>query len=163
MLLAASGCSGSEPACTPRASTPLVSADSWQLTLAGEDPFTDRPALTDCVPEAVVVEGQAVEVSTRVCSYATLVQPLETDVHACETFRATIAHFPLFAAGPADAHLALRIGDETVWERVIPIPADAAVYSIEHAGPIPAGTPLYFHLHNHGANDYYLADVRTGS
>jgi hypothetical protein len=140
----------------------LVSPDAWRLASVGEDPFSDRPAQVNCIEQSIVIEGEAVEISTDECSYATLVQPLQTEVTACETLRATIAHFPLVSETPATAHVVLRAGERTIWEQTIPIPTDAGVHAVEAAGPFPAGAPLYFHVHNHGANDYYLASVTAG-
>lgn len=140
----------------------MVAAGGWRIAPPEEDPFPDRPSAVSCVPQSVLAEGDAVEVNTEECDYVTLVQPTSAELSACEHVAATVAHYPLVAEAPATAHAALMLGDDVIWERRIAIPGDAAVYEVSHPvrTQIPRGTDLYFHLHNHGANDWYLSDVQ---
>lgn len=138
-----------------------MTAGGWRIAGAEEDPFADRPAAVNCITQSVTAEGDALEVATDECDYVTLVQPIDPDLMACDVFHASVAHYPLVAEGPATAHVALMLGETLIWERSVPIPGDAAVYEVLHRpeAPIPRGTNLYFHLHNHGANDWYLSEV----
>ena len=70
-------------------------------------------------------------------------------------------HSNLEADEPAEAHAALRIADELVWEDYIPIPTDSAMMTarIEHHPAFAQGAPVVFHLHNHGSNSWNLLEV----
>ncbi|MEQ9498047.1 MAG: hypothetical protein RIT81_14345 [Deltaproteobacteria bacterium] len=139
-----------------------MTSDGWRITTAAEDPFEDRPAAIDCIPQTVTVEGPALEIDTAACDYVTVVQPSVVDVRACDVLRATLAHAPLFFEEPAEAHVALYLGARALFDQRISIPADSDVYAIEvEAGEvIEAGTPVFFHVHNHGANNWFVTDVR---
>ncbi len=133
-----------------------------RITTPADDPFEDRPAAIDCIPQTVTVEGPALEIDTAACDYVTVVQPTVVEVQACDVLRATLAHSPLFFDEPAEAHVALYVGARALFDRRIDIPADAEVYTIEveAAAVIDAGTPVFFHVHNHGSNNWFVTDVR---
>lgn len=165
-FLLAAACSGGEtpPAdCVPQ-TAPLAASDGWSITTAAEDPFDDRPDDPFCIPQAVAVEGPAVEIDTTQCSYVTLVQPTLVDVQACDVVRATLVHSPLIADEPAEAHFVFRFGGVDLFDRRIPIPSDNQIFELEHVpdAPVPAGTPIHVHVHNHGSNNWFVTDVRLG-
>jgi len=172
-LLAASWASACDDAttvgqCTPRAAnTELGEASAWTTAAeAGLDPFPGhRPEAIQCSPSAAYVEDAAFEVDMGLCNYMLAAQVLTEPLRACEELTATVAHFRLLADEPAEAHVALALGHEVIWERSIPIPTfDAGVYTLAFSPDedIPAGTPLVLHLHNHGANTWYLTNIRVG-
>jgi hypothetical protein len=70
-------------------------------------------------------------------------------------------HSALVSDPPAEAHLALQIGDDLLYERVVPVPSEAAAYtdSVEVPFRADAGEIVTFHLHNHGANTWNLLRV----
>lgn len=167
LLLALVGCDEADRAapCAPReAPTAAAAARAWQPVGAAADPFGDhRPEAAACPTWALRVEGDAFEVDTGECAWLTATQPLLTDVAPCEEMGATVAHFQLFADGPAAAHVAIRVGDELAWEAEVPIPHPPQVYQPRWRLPrgAPAGTPVYFHVHNHGANSWFVADLQV--
>ena len=61
----------------------------------------------------------------------------------------------------SQAHVALQVGDELVWESQIPIPSEAEIYrpTWTNDEAVPKETPIYFHLHNHGANSWRLLEI----
>ncbi|MEZ4470102.1 MAG: hypothetical protein R3F60_04695 [bacterium] len=65
--------------------------------------------------------------------------------------------------GPAEAHVALGLGDDTLWQATVPIPSAARVEAVEVALPAshPAGAPVVFHVHNHGANSWFITQVEV--
>lgn len=73
-------------------------------------------------------------------------------------------HFELSADEPAEAHAALLVDGMPFFEERIPIPQVGGLISrqVRAARAIPAGTPIYFHLHNHGANSWSLVEVSVG-
>ena len=71
-------------------------------------------------------------------------------------------HSELTAPVPnEDARMAFVIGDEMVLDYNVLIPSAFQFPNVEWTAPanIPAGTPLLFHVDNHGANEYNLIEV----
>ncbi|MEZ4436231.1 MAG: hypothetical protein R3F65_27860 [bacterium] len=141
----------------------VADVERWAPVGAGADPFADRPDAVSCPAHGYRPEVTLFEVQTDVCRYATFAQAVPVALRAGDVLRTTVWHLNLWAGEPAEAHLALRIGDVALWEVFVAIPSREAAYPIEVALPVDvaAGTPLYFHLHNHGANSYRLLAVEA--
>jgi hypothetical protein len=153
--------------------------DAWQLigdvTLPGsfflpaQDPFSplQRPGVF-CDPLAhrseLIVGVPSFTVETAGCNYLTIVQPTLAAIQVGDPIYVRIWHFMLTAPAPAVAYLALRVGDDPLWSAEIPIPSNTGLViettTATHAAP--AGTPIYFHVQNHGENSYNLIDVKVG-
>lgn len=153
---------------TTAARTMLVDHLRWELLEAAGDPFDDRPATTECMPRGLVAEdlgGEiAYQIDTRFCDYATVTQTSSAAIAAGDHLRFRMFHFALNAPEPAEAHAALRIGSETVWEERFPIPSDSALvlHDWQAETAVPAETPIFFHLHNHGDNTWLFVELSTG-
>ena len=148
----------------PAGTFQLVDPVAWTLLEAAEDPFVDhRPADPACEASALEVEDDYLEIDTELCGYASAQQPSLAAVAAGETVTTLLYHNALSAPEVAEAHAAVTFGGELLWERYIPIPSGAEVYTIETPVPAdrPIGTPLVFHLHNHGANTWNLVYVEV--
>ncbi len=140
---------------------PLIAADSWRQVGADEDPFANvRAEDASCERGALTQELGGIEVDTGVCDHFSAVQPLLTDVDVGDTLTIVAWHSVLFFPGaePATGHIALAIGDEVVWEQTSPIPGPANAWNESIDSPIkaPAGTPVTFHVRNHGNNTWNL-------
>ncbi len=150
------------------ARTPLVLPERWQMLDAGTDPFDDRPATIDCSTAGVVPETLSEErvlgVETGWCNYLTALQPTQRAVQPGEVIKVRLWHFELSAPEPAEAHAAVHIAGLRVLDERIAIPQPGGLivkqFTVEQA--IPAGTPVHFHLHNHGANSWALVEVSAG-
>lgn len=68
--------------------------------------------------------------------------------------------------------MGVQIGEHFIWGLRIPIPSDGTAYMNGLNGvpedividfDAPAGTPIYFHMHNHGQNNYNIFDLRRGT
>lgn len=142
-------------------SVAVAALESWVPVEAARDPFADRPDEASCPPQGYRTELTWFEVATDLCHYATFAQPLPVELRAGDVLRTTVWHLVLWAPEVTEGHVALRLGDRLLWEEFVPIPRTEAAYAIEVMVPvgIPAGTPMYFHLHNHGANSWRLLDV----
>lgn len=141
---------------------PLVGAMEWMQVAAAADPLPDhRPAEVICPLGAWVFEAQGLEIDTTGCNYGSFTQPAKVDVGEGKRIVASLYHFDLTAAEPATAHAALLIGETIVWEQEIAIPGPANAFMIDLPSPVaaPAGTPVYFHLHNHGQNTWTLGNI----
>ena len=145
----------------------LVDHDAWVEAGAANDPFDDRPALTECAPDGWKSEAlgdeASLQVETRLCRYLAVSQPSQVDLRKGELLRVRLFHFQLSAPAPTEAHVALQIGDVR-WQQRVAIPSESAVITGEVAidGDIETGTPVVFHLHNHGENSWNLIEVSTG-
>jgi hypothetical protein len=73
-------------------------------------------------------------------------------------------HFELSAPDPAQAHAVLLVDGLTVLDERIPIPKPGGlmVHELRVERDIPAGAPVYFHLHNHGENSWALVELSAG-
>lgn len=140
----------------------LVEPTVWQPLAAADDPFADhRPATVDC-PFGLgwLVEPTGVEINTGTCTYGALVQPSLRPVVRGARLTMQLYHFDLVAAEPATAHVAVLIGERTIFEREVAIPGKADVYEVDLVADFdaPAGTPVVLHLHNHGQNNWTFGD-----
>jgi hypothetical protein len=146
----------------------LAVPERWSLLDAAADPFTDRPAVVDCPTAGVTPEMLSDErvlgVETGWCNYLTATQPTLRAVSAGEEIKVRLWHFELFAADPAEAHAAVLVAGLPVLDERVPIPGPGGliVRKIVAERAIPAGAPVYFHLHNHGANSWALVEVSAG-
>ncbi|MDD9942183.1 MAG: hypothetical protein OXU20_14150 [Myxococcales bacterium] len=135
---------------------------------ADEDPFEDRHAGAACPDVSVRVEEfnaePAYAVHTELCNYLTARQTTQRDIHPGETIKVRVWHFMLTAPNPAEAHLAIDVAGLRVLNERIPIPQAAGLIRAEVpvVRAIPAGAPVYFHLHNHGQNVYGLIELSAG-
>ena len=145
----------------------IVDHDLWRRVELADDPFQDGGAVANCDRPSyfptVFVGEFAFEIETGGCNYMTFVQPSRQTIRVGELVKARLWHFELIANGAAEAHIALRIG-ELAWEITHPIPTgsglDAPKWRAERE--VPEGTPIYFHVDNHGANDWVLIELSTG-
>lgn len=152
----------------PRGRVPLVDQKAWVDVAEKDDPWSDRPDDATCEPEGygyeVFGDEDSYFVNTAKCAYKTASQESLTDVRAGDEIAARLWYFELLGPDGAQAHLALRIGERDVLDEVIPLPAPGTLLRkrVVVDEPIPAGTPVLLHVHNHGANEYYMLELSTG-
>jgi hypothetical protein len=143
---------------------PLIDPTAWLPVPAQDDPLADhRPAAVECPIGGWLFEPQGFEVNTLLCNYAMFSAPAQAAVIAGNRVRATLYHFDLVAAEPATAHVALLLGDLLLWETEVAIPGKANAFTIDVAvdATVAPGTPVFFHLHNHGQNTWTLGAVEV--
>jgi hypothetical protein len=146
----------------------LVDQRAWEEVSEGDDPWDDPPEDASCAAEGfgfeLFQEQDGYFVDTARCGYRTVTQATLTDVREGEEVVVRAWHFDLFGPTGAEAHMALRLGDHDLLDEHIPIPAESTLLRERFVaeGPIAAGTPITLHVHNHGANEYYLLEVSTG-
>ncbi len=160
------GCEVGEP--RPTGPAALVNPFDWTALGPEDDPFADhRPVDVQCPADSyggeLFTDQYAFEVRTGAdgCDWLSVSQPILAPVAAGDLVRVRVWHFELRADVRAEAHAALAIGGRTIWERRVAIPAEGGLLldTVEAPRSWPAGTPLVFHLHNHGANTWNLLDV----
>lgn len=164
------GCSGSEP--PPLCATSILDHFEWKLL---ENPKgADRPGdLGPCIDDAISTELWAegeyageysISVITRECSRATLEQPIQEALEAGEPMQLHLAHYPLETATAAEGLLELELNGQALWSTTVPIPvgmSPADYIDDEVAAPatLPEGTPIRWHVENHGTNSWNLLDI----
>ncbi|MEM7676461.1 MAG: hypothetical protein AAF449_10705 [Myxococcota bacterium] len=159
-MLAASCGSVDEPV-----NGPIAVASAW-IERTGEDPFlSHRPVEVRCPRAGWQIEGESLEVNTGECNYLLVEQPLLQDVPQGATIVVNLWHQVLHAPTAATGHAALAVDGQVLWERSVPIPNSGAVWRDETSAsrPLRAGTPIVFHLHNHGANSWNLGEISIAS
>jgi hypothetical protein len=132
----------------------------WRTVDAATDPFVDRPPAVDCpwgtYGDEPLGGRLAYFIRTDSCNYHVATQPSRVDIAEGDRLLLEALLFPLDGPEGASAHFAVRLGDSTIWEEHVQIPAQAMTVSEEWLAPeaYPKGTPVYVHVHNHGANEY---------
>ena len=144
----------------------LIDHEAWQEVTAAEDPLADhRPAEVECGLAGWYVEDGQTEVDTNFCNYLSIRQPSLAAIEAGATLELGLYYFDLAAPEPAQAHVAIVVDGEILWEDTVDIPGQAQVYTLEFPSPLsaPQGAELDFHLHNHGQNTWVLQDLRVAA
>ncbi len=159
-FLMACGTGSESPVMTGQAET-LVNHDLWEPADAEHDSFADRPDTVNCPPSGYGVEDGFFEVTTDACDYATFKQLALIGATTTDQLRLIFWHSPLSAPEPAEAHVAVGVNGQVLWERYISIPNDAIVYdeTISILEDFDKGDSLHYHLHNHGSNSWRLGSL----
>ncbi len=97
------------------------------------------------------------------CNWITFEQPSLTEIREGDSVEVRAFHFALNAPIGAQARIMLSIGDELVFEQTVLIPRDFQFYDDIWIATrdFPAGTPVRFHIDNHGTNEYGLVEVNV--
>ena len=164
-----SGCgteSATEPTLPERS---LVDHRAWVPVPRDESPFVVPQDARACpLGEKARYEELGGEptfaIETQGCDYATVAQPLRARLDAGELISLRFWNFRLSSPAGSVAHAVLQIDDTLVWEKEIPIPSPSGLTSIEWTVPrdFPQGVLIYFHVKNHGQNEYNLVEGTAG-
>lgn len=144
----------------------LLDAEAWTSVPARADPLAaHRPQPVICGIAPWRPEGGGIEVDTQGCNYVSVRQPLLVHVARGDLLRLTAWWDRLASESPAAGHIAVLIGDEIVWEEHVAIPGEADIRDLEFESPVDAepGTPVVFHLHNHGYNTWRLQSLQVAT
>ena len=158
------GVVGCGAGCAGTAGDDLIENDRWDYHDETTDPFTEhRPETVDCNPLGVTNESGVLEVQTDVCGYASLKQSALLGVARGTLVEVLVYHSALFDLEPAEGHVAVMSGEQILMERWVEIPSEADVYALELTleEPIVESETITFHVHNHGANSWKMAHIRT--
>lgn len=155
------------PDCEEKAD--LVDMTAWQLLAPAEDPFAPPADALLCTSDDIRMEPFgigapiALDVDTRTgCGWATLRQETRAELVAGDDVFSRLFYFSQNSF-PADvANIVLRLGDEDLWRFEVPIPVAATKLEFPTVAldrDVPAGTPVFFHVGNHGDNSWNLLEV----
>jgi hypothetical protein len=138
----------------------------WVALDAGLDPYSLAAEDTRCGPDDVSVEtvGESLwfEVLTDGCSHTTHRQATLASLGAGDTLLVWLWHYAMeHEGGDFTARVALGEPPETVWETTLPVPAESGLIyeEVTVEASWPTGTPIWFHLSNHGANTWSLVEL----
>jgi hypothetical protein len=99
------------------------------------------------------------------CNWLTLEQPSLRDVRAGDRVEVRAYHFALNEPLGGEARMSFVIGDELVFDETILIPRDGELLKTDPpwtaTKDYPAGTPVLWHVNNHGSNEYLLIEVNV--
>ena len=120
-----------------------------------------RPTAVDCSPVSgygTFDAGVQFEIRTDLCNYLTVQQPSARALVAGTMLHMEFSNPVVTAPEPAEAHVAVQIGTQLVWDLHVRIPNDAQSYSqdVALAADAPLGTLVFVHLHNHGLNSWHF-------
>ena len=141
----------------------LIDSSAWQTVEISQDPFASwRSESSSCDERGIKFEDSVLEIDTGICSFYTGQQPLAASIREGDTLSWLIYHSALANTEPALGYVALQIGETIVFEKEVPIPFSSQVYGKRITAEFEAasGTPVYFHVHNHGANSWRMAHLR---
>ncbi len=153
-LLVLTGC----PTDPPREPASLIDHSLWQEADPAADPWlAERPDddFVKCGELAVFEESfgrdDTLSVNLDYCNYVSLHQPTLVDVLADDTLTFRLWHDGFFFATDEPVHLALRIGDEQVWDVLLEAPGDSGLEYVQWgaAADIAAGTAVSFLVNTH--------------
>lgn len=142
----------------------LIDNNVWeQIEDPDADPLADhRPDEIDCGPLGWEIEVDGFEVETISCNYMGASQPTLVDLCAGDTIEFDFQHFNLISSDAAQAHVVIAVGDQTLLDYTVDIDPELGVEAkkwveeVEVTQDMPAGTPVYLHVHNHGFNTYKI-------
>jgi len=148
----------------------LVDMERWNLLAAEVDPFLPPTNAQLCTPDDVRVEAfgsggpLALDVDTRLgCGWATVEQTLLGELAPGDSVGIRVFYFSQTTFPAAQAELAIAFDGNVFWSDVVPIPVSSALTPL--SGPVPvetaiaAGTPVQFHVGNHGDNTWNLLEL----
>jgi hypothetical protein len=97
----------------------------------------------------------------NLCNWITLEQPSLRAIRPGDQVEVRARHSQLTAPFPGEARMTFVIGDEAALDYTTPIPSDFVFPRATWTAPknYPAGTPLLWHVDNHGSNEYMLIEV----
>ncbi len=137
----------------------LIAASDWQFQSAENDSFAaHRPDAITCPDNAWYEEDGALEVETGYCNYLSLAQPGKAAINKGDNIHLVLWHGQLRFDEPAKAHVAVSIGGRLLWDDLIEIPSAAGIYDVTIPSTVnlAVGSPVEYHLHNHGYNTWTL-------
>jgi hypothetical protein len=117
----------------------------------------------DCPDGAWYEEDGALDVQTGFCAYLAISQPSLASVAVGEQLDIVLWHANLGEGDGEPAHVAVLLGETVVWEALVEMPADAAVFHETLASPVALaeGEAVGLHLHNHGFNAWTLLSLEV--
>ncbi len=163
-LVLGPGC-GAGPQC--ETATALVAGDAWTFVEPSADVlWAAPPEAARCASSALQVQtfgdDVALEVDTRLgCGWATAMQPLRADIVEGDELQVRVFYFSQATFPAAQAEVAIAIGADIVMRELVDIPTTSGLIAprLPVLRNASAGTPVHFHIGNHGDNSWNLVEL----
>lgn len=146
----------------------LVEANLWQPVHVESPHLVVPDKLPPCDTELGVVAEelnleQVLSVMTQFCSHVTVEQPLLHALEQGDSLRLRFWHSELTAPSSSEANVALLIGEQLIWSEQFPIPMQGEYLDLQLSAPqdFAQGDAVWFHVDNHGANEYSLIELSS--
>ena len=148
-------------------SLPLAEPRAWTLVDSAQDPWSPEPGeeAYRCVEPDFGVEtldgDESLTLVTGRCNWATVAQALPRALVAGDRVRMRVFWFSQERFLGATAHIGLALENDIVLEHEVPLPSEGDLLETELvvARDYPVGTPVCFHIGNHGANTWNLLEL----
>ena len=144
----------------------LVDHRVWQVVPLADSPFEVPTEARPCpLGDTARYEDLGGEptfaVETLDCDYATVSQPLLTRLDQGESVSLRFWNFQLTRPAGSTAKVVVQLDNDVIWQTEIEIPSPSGLTTSSWIAPqrYPKGTPIYFHVKNHGQNEYNLVEV----
>lgn len=145
---------------------PVAHNAAWILGTAETDPFSLRPEGARCGSDSVAIEevdtGLWYDILTDECDHATVGQTTLAELQSGDTLLVWVWHYAMdHKGGDFNAQVALGDPPQIVWEITLPVPAQSGLLyeEITLDSSWPTGSPVWFHLSNHGVNTWSLVEL----
>lgn len=153
----------------------LIDHNLWQHPTPGPgtDPFWPQDsaaaaAIKPCPPEGIEVELEDidswVEVDTTSCGWATMSQPALVGAQPGDKLRIRVWRWKILDGdGGYSLHIHLGAPDalELIWAESLDVPGKSGLWVGTYGvkAPIAPGTPVWWHVQNHGINTWNLIEI----
>ncbi len=153
---------------SPPVTVDLVDMYAFVVADPADDPFYGDGEYADewqCEPEYYKAEttevGDQFDIETSFCGYVSIVQPLAVAVPKDAEIAITIHHWAITEADDGVFTLAAAMGDppEVVWERELEVPLldiEEFTETWTASRDYEQAEPIWFHISNHGDNNWAL-------
>ena len=149
--------------------TPIAHAARWEPLDLSEDPIASSSlgVETQCGEESLTVEltddGLYLDLDTTACDWLTVTQSSTAPLQKGDMLRIWAFRWPMVVA-EGEGLISLSAGEPplTLWEARPLLPQERSELYYEDVpvmSAVPSGTPLYWHVSNHGQNVWSLLGV----
>jgi len=145
----------------------LVNLVDWSATESDRDPFlefwSDQTRCTESDHGSETLAGvEAYSLDTGTCNWLTIEQSSLSTVRVGDRVHAKVWHFALSAPEPSFARIGLATAEGILVQVLEPIPQPGGLIELDFLAQksIAEGTPIYFHISNHGANSWHLLEIQ---
>ena len=156
-----------DSASDPRESAALINQDLWtpvenELTHLFPPKTEDHSCEEEGYKSEFLGGSYVFSVLTTFCDYIIVRQETLVDIQEGDTVKIRFWHSQLTAPFDYVAVANIVIDEEEIWREEFPIPLlESGISKSEWIATrdILADTPIYFHVNNHGSNEYSLVEI----
>ena len=144
----------------------LVDPNSWQALDQSRDPYKKNKDSKLCEKDGdfktELLGGLKVfAIRTDYCNYLTVGQKSLGSIKKGDEINFRFYHFPLKKPEGESAFVSVKIESQVIWEKSFKIPVSAKFEKakVKAEKEYPKGSKIYFHVNNHGQNEYVFVEL----